>query len=393
MRPGQETWRRLGYLALTLLLLYFAVDLVADQAAARLNRTLDKGPYRISEEARRLHQGLVVADLHADSLLWPRDLLERSSWGHADLPRLVEGGVAIQGFGVVTKTPANMNFDRNSGDTDRIRTLAMVSKWPPRTWDDLLERARYQAERLRDAAARSAGGLVVLRTRQNLEELLRRRAAGEKVVGGFLSLEGSHVLGGKVENLDVLFADGFRQIGLAHFFDNEVSGSAHGMEKGGISAFGRAVLARAEKLGIAIDLAHASRRAFDEALEQSSRPVVVSHTGVAGTCAGPRNLTDDQLRRIAAKGGLVGIALFDGATCGEDLGAMLRAIDHAKKIAGVDVVAIGTDFDGAVTAPLDAAGLPLITQGLLARGYSREEIEKILGGNAVRFLRATLPAE
>jgi hypothetical protein len=307
--------RKLLYLALGLAGVYFALDLVADQVAARLNRTLDKGPYRISEEARRLHQGLVVADLHADSLLWPRDPLARSGWGHADLPRLLDGGVAIQGFGVVTKTPEKMNFERNSGDTDRIRTLAMVSKWPPRTWGDLLERAR------------------------------------------------------------------------------EVSGSAHGLEKGGLSAFGRAVLERAEKLGIAIDLAHASHRAFDEALELSSRPVLVSHTGVAGTCGGPRNLTDDQLRRIAAKGGLVGIALFDGATCGDDLGAMLRAIDHAKTVAGVGAVAIGSDFDGAIVAPFDASGLPLVTQGLMGRGYSREEIEKILGGNVVRFLRATLPPE
>ncbi len=106
-----------------------------------------------------------MADLHADTLLWPRDPLARSSWGHVDLPRLLEGGVAIQGFGVVTKTPAKMNFERNTGDTDRILTLAMAAKWPPRTYGSLLERARYHAGRLADAAERSAGKLVVLRTR------------------------------------------------------------------------------------------------------------------------------------------------------------------------------------------------------------------------------------
>ncbi len=119
--------------------------------------------------------------------------------------------------------------------------------------------------------------------------------------------------------------------------------------------------------------------------------MVVSHTGVAATCASPRNLTDDQLRRIAAGGGLIGIALFEGATCGSDVAATLRAIDQAKKVAGVDAVAIGSDFDGAITAPIDAGGLPLITQGLLERGCSEADIAKILGGNAVRFLRATLP--
>lgn len=116
--------RRLLGLALLLVGLWLAFDLVADQAAARLNKTLDKGPYPVSPAAKGLHERLIVVDLHADTLLWPRDPLARSSWGHVDLPRLLEGGVAIQGFGVVTKTPAKMNFERNTGDTDRILTLA-----------------------------------------------------------------------------------------------------------------------------------------------------------------------------------------------------------------------------------------------------------------------------
>lgn len=382
---------KLLYLLLLIGLLWVAVDLVADQPAASFNKTRNPGPYRISPAASKLHSQLLIADLHADTLLWPRDLVEKGSWGHVDLPRLLAGGVAIQGFGVVTKTPANLNFERNTGDTDRILTLAKASEWPPQTWTSLLERARYQAALLHNAAARSTGRLMVLRTRADLDVLLARRAKGEAVVGSFLSLEGTHALESKVENLDLLFADGFRQVGLAHFFDNEVAGSAHGVQKGGLTALGRQVLARAEELGMAIDLAHASRKTVDEVLSAGRRPILVSHTGVAGTCPGPRNLTDDHLRQIAKRGGLIGIALFEGATCGRDLEATLRAIDHAKKIAGVDAVALGSDFDGAITAPIDASGLALITEGLLARGYSEESLGKILGGNVIRFLRATLP--
>lgn len=390
-RGGALKNHRLLWLALFLVAAYFALDLVADQAAARLNKTLRMGPYAVSPAALELHQSLVVADLHADSLLWPRDLLARSAWGHVDLPRLLEGGVTIQGFGVVTKTPAKMNFERNAGDTDRILALALASKWPPRTYGSLLERARYQAGKLEAAAADSGGRLMLLRTRADLEKLLERRARGEKVVGGYLSLEGTHVLEGRLENLEILHQAGFRQLGLAHFFDNEVAGSAHGMEKGGLTPFGREVLARAEALGMTLDLAHASRETFAEVLARARRPMLVSHTGVAATCPGPRNLQDDQLRLVAAHGGIVGIGLFDGATCGDDLEATLRAIDHARKVAGIDAVALGSDFDGAITAPIDASGLPLLTQGLLARGYGEAEIAKILGGNAVRFLRATLP--
>lgn len=382
---------KLLYLLLLIGLLWVAVDLIADQPAASFNKTRNPGSYRISPAALQLHSQLLIADLHADTLLWPRDLLEKSSWGHVDLPRLLAGGVAIQGFGVVTKTPANLNFERNTGDTDRILTLAKASKWPPQTWTSLLERARYQAGLLHDVATRSSGRLMVLRTRADLDVLLARRAKGEAVVGSFLSLEGTHALEGKVENLDLLFAAGFRQVGLAHFFDNEVAGSAHGVKKDGLTALGRQVLARAEELGMAIDLAHASRKTVDEVLSAGRRPILVSHTGVAGTCPGPRNLTDDHLRQIAKRGGLIGIPLFEGATCGRDLEATLRAIDHAKKIAGVDAVALGSDFDGAITAPIDASGLALITEGLLARGYSEEDLGKILGGNVVRFLSATLP--
>jgi microsomal dipeptidase-like Zn-dependent dipeptidase len=180
-------------------------------------------------------------------------------------------------------------------------------------------------------------------------------------------------------------------MGLAHFFDNEVAGSAHGAEKGGLTPLGLEVVARMEELGIALDLAHASPRAIDDALAKAAKPVVVSHTGVQGTCPGPRNLSDDQLRRIAATGGVVGIGYFDGAVCGHEVAAIVAALRHAIAVAGPAAVGLGSDWDGAVAAPFDAAGLPQLTAALIAAGVSGDDLRAVAGENALRVLRETLP--
>jgi len=175
---------------------------------------------------------------------------------------------------VVTKTPRNMNIEANTGDTDNITLLAILQAWPPRTWGSLAERALHQADRLHRFAARSGGGLVVVRTRADLEGVLaawrgsgRDRGSAPGGVGegahnapvaAFLGLEGAHALEGDLANVDRLFEAGFRMFGLTHFFDNEVGASAHGVSQAGLTEFGARVLARMEELGIAVDLAHAS---------------------------------------------------------------------------------------------------------------------------------------
>jgi microsomal dipeptidase-like Zn-dependent dipeptidase len=170
-----------------------------------------------------------------------------------------------------------------------------------------------------------------------------------------------------------------------------VAGSAHGVAHGGLTPLGRQVVRRAESLGMLIDVAHASPRAVDDVLAMAARPVVVSHTGVRATCAGPRNLTDDQLRRVAATGGVVGIGYWDGAVCTIGPASTARAVAHAVRVAGVDHVALGSDFDGATTAPFDAAGLAQVTQALLDVGLTPAEIAQVMGGNVLRLLLATLP--
>jgi microsomal dipeptidase-like Zn-dependent dipeptidase len=173
--------------------------------------------------------------------------------------------------------------------------------------------------------------------RQNVE----RRAGDPAQVSALLAIEGLHALDGKLESVDTLYAAGFRMMGLTHFFDNEVAASAHGVTHAGLTPLGRQVVARMEALGIIVDLAHSSAQTVQEVLAMATRPVVVSHTGVAATCPGPRNLTDDQLRAIAATGGLVGIGYWDGAVCEPTVANIAKAIQHAVRVAGAAQPALG----------------------------------------------------
>ncbi len=367
----------------------------ADIADRRMNHVTAVGPYAASPAAVALLDSIDAVDLHADALLWPRDLLERHDHGHVDVPRLQEGHIALQVFSVVTKTPRGINYERNTAETDNIRLLAIAEHYPVRAWSSLLERAREQARRLADAAARSprAGGsaLRVIRSRSELAQLLQERREGKAVIGAILATEGLQAIEGKLANVDSLVAAGFRIFGLTHFFDNEVGGSAHGVEKGGLTPLGRQVIARLDSLGMVVDLAHASPRLVDDVLSVTRRPVIVSHSGVRGTCPGPRNLTDDQLRRVAAGGGLVGIGYWDGAVCEPTLAAFAKAVSYAVRVAGVDHVALGSDFDGSTTTPIDATGMAAVADALRHEGLSDAEIAKVLGGNALRFLLEALP--
>ncbi|HJS57429.1 MAG TPA: membrane dipeptidase [Vicinamibacteria bacterium] len=358
---------------------------------AHFNEVAPGFPRPVSEAARRIHETLLVADLHSDALLWGADLAKRRARGHVDLPRLREGRVAIQGFSVVTQTPRGLNYDRNVPDSDNVTLLALVQLWPPGTWSSLLERALYQAGRLNGLAARSDGRFVVLRTRADLNAFLERRRRETDLVSGFLAIEGAHAMGDDPANVDALFAAGYRMMAPTHFFDNAFGGSAHGATKGGLTAAGREMIRRMEAAGMALDLAHASPATFAEAIAATTKPVVVSHTGVQATCPGPRNLTDEQLRAVAATGGVIGIGFWDSAVCGHDARAIARAIRHAASVAGVEHVAFGSDFDGAVTTPFDAAGMSETTQALLAEGFGEEQIRLIAGDNVVRALRHTLP--
>jgi membrane dipeptidase len=376
-------------LAVLGVLAFFAVAPVVAEWV--LNGTRARGPYRASERGRALHAGLLVADMHADTLLWDRDVLVRSERGHVDVPRLAEGGVALQFFTVVTTTPYAPRYDTNPEGLDGVTAIALAERWPPRALRSLRERALYQARKLHEAAARSGGRLVVIKTADDLARFVERRRSDPRLVAGLLGLEGAYPLEGDAANVDVLFDAGFRMLAPTHFYDNEWGGSAHGVGKTGLSEKGREMVRRAEGRGMLVDLAHASGQTIDDVVAVATRPLVVSHTGVKGTCDNNRNLSDEQLRQIASKGGVIGIGYWDAATCGGDARAVARAIRHAANVVGVRAVALGSDFDGAVTEPFDTTGVVLVTDALLAEGFTEEEVGAVMGGNVFRLLAETLP--
>jgi microsomal dipeptidase-like Zn-dependent dipeptidase len=343
---------------------------------------------KVTPRALTLQKTLDVADMHADSLLWKRDLLARSDRGQVDLPRLQAGHYALQIFSSVTKTPKNQNYDANSGDTDNITTLVMADLQPMRTWNSLLQRSLYHAEKLKRFADRSNGQLRLITSRADLQKLVADRRAGSNVVGAMLSVEGLQDLEGKIDNLDKLHAAGFRMAGLAHFFDNDVAGSMHGVKKGGLTPLGRAAVARMEQLGMVVDVAHSSHQSVAEVIAMARRPIVSSHGGIQATCTVNRNLTDDEIRGIARTGGVIGIGYWDAAICSNKPEDAAKAIAYVRDLVGIDHVGLGSDFDGAVTTGFDASQVAAITQALLDRGFSVDEIRKVMGGNVLRLLMA-----
>ncbi len=376
-----------------LILLVIGGFLLAPGIADRMmNRVEGSGVWPVSAHAKELHATLTVIDLHSDSLLWQRNVGELHGHGHVDLPRLEAGNVALQVFSSVTKTPKNQNYEANGGDTDNITMLAVAQLQPVRTWSSLLERSLWHAEKLRRAELASKGRLTIVRSRADLDRLLRERARGTRITGALLSVEGAQDLEGQLGNVQRLYDAGFRMVGLAHFFDNEVAGSKHGLHKTGLTPFGVQVVRALEDRDMLVDLAHASDATIADVLRIARRPVVYSHGGVKAVCNTNRNLTDDQIRAIAANGGVIGIGYWDAAVCAATPAATARAVKYVRDLVGISHVALGSDFDGAVTTGFDTAHLSAVTQALIDAGFEDNEIAAVMGGNAVRLLREGLPA-
>ncbi len=211
-------------------------------------------------------------------------------------------------------------------------------------------------------------------------------------MAGLLAIEGAHALDDDLANVARLDAAGFRMVGLAHFFDNAFGGSAHGLAQGGLTSPGRELVAELERRRMIVDLAHASAATIDDVLAIATRPVVASHTGVRAVCDNARNVTDEQLRGIAATGGMVGIGFWPTACGGAGVEWIARSIAHAVAIVGADHVGLGSDFDGAVPVPFDASGMGLLTGALLGQGLDETQIAAVMGGSAIRVLREALPA-
>jgi microsomal dipeptidase-like Zn-dependent dipeptidase len=308
-----------------------------------------------------------------------------------DVPRLIEGNVALQVLSMPVKTPRGLNIERNADTSDNVLAIAVAKRWPRATWTRLLPRVQYLADRAYALEDASRGAFRVVRSQADLAAYLAARRARGSMTAGLLSIEGAHALDGDPGNVDVVADLGIRMMSPAHFFDTAFGGSAHGEEQHGLTALGREMLARMEARGVILDVAHASTRTIDDALALATRPVVASHTGVRGVLDNPRNLSDAHLDGIAATGGLVGIGFWPTACGGTDAASIARSIAYAVERIGVAHVALGSDWDGAVPVPFDAAGVVHLTDALLEAGLDEDDVRAVMGENVLRVLASALP--
>jgi len=344
------------------------------------------------DEARAMHDECCVIDLHADT---PKlmhklgyDLAARHDrtipkrlniLGHVDIPRLREGGVAAQFFAFWT-------WPRPVPGAERSATKSLLG----------------QLDALDAAVAKHPDQLMWTRTGA---EVRAAKAAGKiAVLGG---IEGGHALEGRIESIEMFSRRGVRYLGPLHLWPNALGGTSRPVRKDGpfgwmargrkpkrddsLSVHGRDVIRECERCGVIVDLAHINRRGFFEALELMETPPMVTHTGVNGVHVSWRNLDDEQIRAIADRGGAIGIIFARQHLGGRSIEAVVDHIKHVLDVAGEDVPALGSDFDGFVTPTEgleDVAAMPNLTVALSRRGIAPRVIEKIIGGNVLRVLDA-----
>jgi membrane dipeptidase len=330
------------------------------------------------EEARLFHDEVLVLDLHADTpklMQWAGwDIAARherrrprqvSLFGHVDLPRMRDGGVAAQVFAMWT--------------------------WPYPV-RGCAASVHGQIDALTRAADKYAGEMVFCRSGDDV-----RQARREGKIAALAGIEGGQAIEGTMDHLAAFASRGVRSLGLVHFTRNAIGAPAFGIgskDEGGLSEFGRDVVREMNRLGVIVDLAHINRAGFFEALEISSDPCLVTHTGVSGVHQRWRNIDDEQIRAVAARGGAVGVIFATQHIGGNTVERVADHILHVIDVAGEDAPALGSDFDGFVTPPAgleDASMMPALTAALSARGLALPVLEKILGGNALRVLDAVPP--
>lgn len=325
------------------------------------------------DEARALHAEFPVLDLHADTAkLMDKlgyDLGMRHDrpmpkginlFGHVDLPRLREGGVAGQFFSFWT-TP----YPQKGCTRSVTRQLDALDKAMEQRPDELMW-TRTGAE---VRAAKAAGKIAAL--------------------GG---IEGGQALEGDLATIEAFARRGVRYLGLMHFTANQLGSPAKGRGSNpdqGLTGFGRDAIRECERTGVIVDLAHINRKGFMEAIELATLPLMVSHTGVIGVHEHWRNIDDEQLRRVADNGGCVGVIFARKYLGSASIESVVDHLMHIIDIAGEDLPALGSDFDGFVVPPEgleDISTLPNLTVALSRRGVKTPVLEKILGANVLRVL-------
>ena len=254
-----------------------------------------------------------------------------------------------------------------------------------------LEAAYAKAERLlteiESMVAANANSVAIAYTP---EDLYRLKREGRKAL--MLGIENGYAIGDDLTRIEHFRRRGVVYMTLCHNGDNDLCDSARGnAEHGGLSEFGRAAIGEMNRVGMMVDLSHAAESSFYQAIETSRTPIVCSHSSARALCDHPRNLTDDQLRALAASGGVVQTCLYDGflrKEGGATVDDAVRHIKHMVNVAGIDHVGIGTDFDGdgGIIGCADASEVINLTRRLIAEGFSETDIEKLWGGNFLRVM-------
>ncbi len=349
-------------------------------------------PYVASDRARALHERLWVADLHADSLLWGRDLLVAPTAATSTSRGSSRATSPSRCFAASTKSPRHLNIERNDDSSDDVILLALALGWPPATWRRLLPRALHMAARA-DAHGRPVRGPLDDHPLAGGPGRVRGGpTARPGITAGLLAIEGAHALDDDPANVEVVADAGFRMMSPSHFFDNAFGGSAHGIDKGGLTDAGREMVRRMEARGMLrrrrprVGGDHRRRPGDGRPARSSPRtPASAASPTTPGTCPTSTSAA------IAATGGLVGIGFWPTACGGEDVEWIARSIRYAVDVAGVEHVGLGSDFDGAVPTPFDATGLVQLTDALLDAGLDDDAIAKVMGGNVRRLLAETCP--
>jgi len=371
-----------------------------------------------SQSPRELHNQAFLVDAHNDVLLRAmegEDLSVRTVKGHSDLPRLLEGGVDLQIFAVWVNPYAYLP------DRAFQRALDMISKL--------------------EELAQGSPQFTLVRTRQDLD-----RVTDTGILGALIGVEGGHAIENSLEKLRILHDRGMRYLTLT--WNNSTDWATSAKDESqmdslafrGLTEFGKAVVRTCNEIGVLVDVSHVGEHTFWDVMEITTKPVIASHSCAYALCPHFRNLKDDQLRAIAATGGVVGVNFYAGyldstfatrekvvmakyqpqldslaeqygkesddywygkmalldtelAAVAPSVDILIDHIDYLVQVMGVDHVGLGSDFDGVDVLPQgikDCTDLPVITEKLLARGYHQEAIEKILGGNFRRVLETVL---
>lgn len=321
------------------------------------------------DEALALHRSVPVIDGHADSILMvldhKRTLVERSELGHLDFPRAKEAGL----------------------------TCTVQTAWPAETYYPVAAKRVITAlEGILDQSEKAGPGVQVVKTAGEI-----RQAHETGTLAVLLNIEGAEALHGELALLRAYYRLGVRVMQLVWNHRNEAADGALDQEsRGGLTRFGRSMVQEMNRLGMVIDLSHITPAGFFDVLELSEDPVLFTHGNCGALYSHRRNLTDEQIKALAARGGVFGISFVGGFMSDGpvDYRKVADHIDHAVQLVGPSHVAYGSDFDGC-TPPAgleEVTLLPNLTAELLARGYREAELAQILGGNYLRVLTAVFGA-